>query len=682
MSALHPFSSTRGLPQPLGASLIKAESPDKCSINFALFHPDASGVILCLFKDKSTVLYKIPLDSKKNKTGNVWHILLHDLPKELIYGYQILDKQTPDSNDIQPPLYFLDPYAKGVASENSWAKEYVYHPLGLLPDPLPFDWEDESPPNLAMQDLIIYEMHVRGFTYHPSGKSKNPGTFQAIKEKIPYLLELGVNALELLPIHEFNEKEYQHLTPSGKKLCNYWGYSTVNFFSLMNRYGSSNYPHENVQEFKMLIKELHKNGIEVILDVVFNHTAEGNELGPRLSFKAMANSTYYMLQPDGTYSNYSGCGNTLNGNHPVVIEMILESLRYWVIEMHVDGFRFDLASALSRGMDGEPMEDSPLVKAISLDPVLAKTKLIAEAWDAVGLYQIGRFFPHQIRWSEWNGPYRDTVRKFIKGTAGVKGEFATRICGSQDLYGGRNPPTSINFITAHDGFSLNDLVSYNQKHNNANGEENRDGCGFNDSWNCGTEGTTSNKKIIALRNRQMRNFHLALMVSQGVPMLVMGDEYGHTKKGNNNTWCQDNELNWFLWDQLKINEGFYRFYRLMIDFRKRHSILKRSSFLTDQDVQWHGLQLNIPKWDEDEDFVAFTLRDHEHQESLYIAFNAGDRNLSVELPKNEEGISWYWVVNTSKPSPEDFIEMTKTQVTTDTYAMMPHSAILLKSYKV
>ncbi len=499
-------------------------------------------------------------------------------------------------------------------------------------------------------------MHVRGFTRDDSSKVQHPGTYLGLIEKIPYLKELGVNAVELLPIHEFNEKEAVQINPLTKqKLCNYFGYSTVNFFSPMNRYASQSNQDKALIEFKTMVRELHKNGIEVILDVVYNHTFEGNHQGPVLSFRGFDAPAYYMIDAQGNYLNFSGVGNTVNCNHPVSWELILQSLRYWVTEMHVDGFRFDLASILTRGENGAPLAYPPMVEAISRDPILSHTKLIAEAWDAGGLYQVGGFY-HGTRWSEWNGKYRDVVRRFIKGTPGHKMAFATALCGSQDLYGwGRAPICSVNFITAHDGFSLADLVTYNEKHNESNGEENRDGFDHNDSWNCGIEGHSLNKKIVNLRERQIRNFHFALMISQGIPMVLMGDEYAHTRHGNNNTWCQDNELNWFLWNRLDIRPGFNRFFRSLIQFRKDHPLLKRETFLEDKDITWHGITPDKPEWGNENHLVAFTLNSDQGPD-IYIAFNAGHILQTLTIPPAGTGKNWFWVVNTYNTSPEDFFD--------------------------
>jgi isoamylase/glycogen operon protein len=532
-----------------------------------------------------------------------------------------------------------------------------------------------------MHELIIYEMHVRSFTQDPSSKVKHPGTFLGIIEKIPYLKQLGINAIELMPIFEWDECELKNFNPkTGAPLKNVWGYSTINFFAPMNRYASHPGWTAALDEFRTLVKELHKQQIEVILDVVYNHTAEGNEHGPTFSFKGIDNQVYYMLSPQGEYLNFSGTGNTFNCNHPMVAQLIVDSLRYWVDEMHVDGFRFDLASILTRAENGAPLSAPPVIEQILNDPVLSNVKLIAEAWDAGGLYQVGSF-PSAGRWMEWNGKYRDAVRKFIKGTDDLSGEFSRVISGSQHIYGhDRTPSHSVNFVTAHDGYSLKDLVSYMEKHNLGNGEENRDGANDNESWNCGAEGATANRKIIQLREQQMRNFHAALLLSIGTPMVLMGDEYGHSRNGNNNVWCQDNELNWFNWDLLQKNQGFHRFFRLMIRFRTQHPLLMRTSYLTDQDVQWHGLQPLKANWGAENRFIAYTLFDHEHSEHLYIAFNATFDPVHITLPQPPSGKKWYRIVDTSHPSPDDFIEQPRALPPMKfTYDLKGYAMILFKA---
>ncbi|MFZ0565195.1 MAG: isoamylase [Chlamydiales bacterium] len=662
------YKISRGFPYPFGATL------SSNGINFALFSKHASAVSLCLIKpDENIPFCEIPLNPKTHKTGDVWHIFVYELPSIAQYGYRVDGPYDPfKGHYFDNRIVLLDPYAKEVSKKQS-SKIHC----GTVSPPKEFDWEEDAHPNIPLKELILYEMHVSGFTLDPSSGVEERGTFYGIIDKIPYLKSLGVNAVELMPIHEFNEEDNVHFDPTTKeRLVNYWGYSTINFFSPMSRYGRKN---KNViQEFKTLVKELHANGIEVILDVVYNHTAEGNEEGSVLSFKGLENSVYYLLGPNGEYYNFSGCGNTLNCNAPVVRELIRDSLRYWVTEMHVDGFRFDLASILVRSHDGIPLSNPPLIEAITLDPILANTKLIAEAWDAGGLYQVGTF-PAMGVWAEWNGKYRDSIRRFLKGTDGEAGSFATRICGSEDLYGkGRFPYHSINFITAHDGFTLADLVSYNEKHNENNGEGNRDGSSDNESWNCGIEGVTDNSEILALRERQMKNFHLTLMISQGVPMISMGDEYGHTKFGNNNSWGHNSRLNWFQWDSLEKSQTFFRFYKMMIAFRKAHPILKRGTFLKENDITWHGVQPNHPNWNSDSRFIACTLPDKINGYTLYIAFNAGYRKTTALLPQLNN--PWRQIVYTPLPSPHDIVEEQKAKsIKAKTYTLAPHSALILKS---
>jgi glycogen operon protein len=495
-----------------------------------------------------------------------------------------------------------DPYAKLVGGRDFWGippnwDDIYHHRSRIVFDD--FDWENDRPLEIPPEDQIIYEMHVRSFTRDASSgvKAKHEGTFAGIRDKIPYLKELGVNAIELMPIFEFDEFENSRTNPeTGEMLLNYWGYSTVSFFAPKAGYAATGRLEMQADELKALVKELHKNNIEIILDVVFNHTAEGNEKGPTISFRGIDNKTYYMLTPEGYYFNFSGCGNTLNCNNPIVRNLVLDCLRYWAEEYHIDGFRFDLASILGRDPWGFPLANPPLLETLAFDPILAKCKLIAEAWDAGGLYQVGSF-PAYGRWAEWNGKYRDTVRKFIKGDATV-GEMAQRLQGSPDLYAweGRAPATSINFITAHDGFTLMDLVSYNEKHNHANGENNNDGANDNDSWNCGWEGETDNPGINALRRRQIKNAVALLMMSQGVPMILMGDEIGRTQNGNNNTYCHDNQLNWLDWKLLDTNQDLFRFFKHCIAFRKAHPVLRNPNHFENRDyvgsgyadITWHG----------------------------------------------------------------------------------------------
>ena len=671
------FETSRGFPQPYGATT----HPQ--GVNFALFSKHAVQVSLCIFRPEESVpCCEIPFDPAINRTGNVWHLFVHDLSVKYHYGYRVAGPYNPlKGHYFDNRTILLDPYAKQVTSPLHWGSarsiERTHVHTGIIDPHEEFDWGDDAHPKIPHRDLVIYEMHVRGFTQDISSGVKNRGTFDGIIEKIPYLKSLGVNALELMPIHEFNEMECFHRNPkTDEALYNYWGYSTINFFSPVNRYGTGK--NSTLWEFKNLVKELHAQGMEVILDVVYNHTAEGNQAGPIISFKGLENSVYYMLGPNGEYYNFSGCGNTLNCNTPVVRELIRDSLRYWVTEMHVDGFRFDLASILVRSHDGIPLANPPLIEAISLDPILADTKLIAEAWDAGGLYQVGSF-PAMGTWAEWNGKYRDDVRSFLKGSDGAVGSFATRISGSEDLYGkGRLPIHSINFITSHDGFTLADLVTYNEKHNEANGEKNRDGDNNNLSWNCGVEGATDNKDILALRERQRKNFHVALMISQGVPMLLMGDEYGHTKEGNNNTWSHDSRLNWFQWDELEKNAAFFQFYQKMIKFRKDHPVLTRSRFLGQKDIIWHGLKPENADWSGKNRFIACSLPDLINNYTLYIAFNAFFEEIIVELPTGK--VPWKQYINTSLPSPQDIVsEEEALLIDSAKMTLAPYSALVLKA---
>lgn len=652
-----------GSPSPLGVTT------QGNGINFAIFLENEVNLQL-IIEDEIThhILFEGNMDFS---TGEIRHILIEGLPSSFIYSYKIADE------------YLLDPFATALATPNEWSNAEIYHPKAYFTHTLPFDWGDELRPFIKHEDLIIYEMHIRGFSKDPSSGVKFPGTYLGIIEKIDYLKDLGVNAVELMPINEFNPYEYH---PKNKeyagKVLQYWGYSPVNYFCPMNRFSTSSAYGASILEFKMMVKALHKAGIEVILDMVFNHTSEGNQKGPTQSFKAFGKETYYILDNEGNYANYSGCGNTFSCNHPIAVNLICEALRYWALEMHVDGFRFDLASIFYRNEKGNLLSPPAVLEFITKDPVLSKIKLIAEPWDAGGLYQVGEFYPDSKRWCEWNANYRDTTRSFIKGKGSLKGEFATRLSGSEDLYGHhrRSPQNSINFITSHDGFTLRDLVSYEAKHNLNNGEFNRDGHNDNRSWNCGVEGPTGSFEINELRIRQMRNFHLALLISQGIPMLLMGDEYGHTKLGNNNTWCQDNRLNWFLWDELNKNKDFYKFYKGLIHFRKKTAVLKNEKFLTDDDIQWHGKTPYEPAWELNDGFVAFQLLDPKNHEDLYIAFNASHEGANVHFPKREDKKKWKWIVNTSLPLSNDYYEEGKPLSTCgDSFQMSPYSSLLLQA---
>ncbi len=644
-----------GSPNPLGATLIED------GINFSIYCPETTEVVLSLFhSDDNSLFYEIPLNPIQNKTGNIWHVAVRGLPENLSYAYRL--------NQL-----ILDPYAKGLNTTTQWGvSDKSYQPLGRVPSGDEFDWEGDKPLGLPLKDLVIYEMHVRGFTQDSSSLVRSRGKFSGIIEKIPYLKELGINAVKLMPLQEFNECEYKVHNPiTNERLYNVWGYSTINYFSPMNRYAEK----DAVQEFKLLVKEFHRHGIEVILDIVFNHTGEGFIKGPIYSFLGIDPEVYYMYDANHKLLDFTGCGNTLNCNHPIVRKFILACLEYWVSEMHVDGFRFDLAPIFFRGNYGEPLERSPLIEEISEYPILAKTKLIAEPWDMGGLYKVGSFFQHTKLWSEWNDKYRDTVRRFIRGDNGIKKDFATRICGSQDIYGHLGTPcSSINFVNAHDGFTLRDLVSYNAKNNIANGENDCDGNPRNFSCNYGVEGETNDPNILALRERQMKNFHLALMISQGVPMLSMGNEYGHTRYGNNNAWCQDNALNWFLWNDLEKRSDYFRFYRGLILFRNKHSVLRLDRFLTPDDIDWHV------SWEDESPFISFSLKDKESGNHLYVAFNATQNNISITLPESPVGSVWHVIVNTGNSTPTDYYEEEiAPRINSGGVSLVPHAAILLLS---
>lgn len=664
-----------GKPLPFGATFLPG------GVNFSIYSRHAKSCTLVLFKKHAPEpLVEIPFPDAF-RIGNVFSMIVFDLNYEDIeYGYRmdgVFDPQAGywfDSSKI-----LMDPYAKLIGGRDIWGKEPDWsdkyqHRARLAFDD--FDWEDDRPLEIEPEDQIIYEAHVRSFTRHPSSGVKHPGTYAAIREKIPYLKELGVNCIELLPIYEFDEFENSRPNPqTGELLLNYWGYSTVGFFAPKAGYAATGKLGMQVDELKTLIKELHRNGIEVILDVVFNHTAEGNERGPTISFRGIDNQTYYMLTPDGYYFNFSGTGNTLNCNNPIVRNMVLDCLRFWAAEYHVDGFRFDLASILGRDPWGAPMANPPLLESLAFDPILAKCKLIAEAWDAGGLYQVGSF-PAFGRWAEWNGKYRDGIRKFLKGEPGCVGDMAQRLQGSPDLYAwaGRGPATSINFITCHDGFTLADLVSYNDKHNEANGENNNDGGNDNDSWNCGAEGWTDDPGINALRQRQMKNAVALLMVSQGVPMILMGDEVGRSQQGNNNTYCHDNELNWLDWSLLGTNDRLFQFFARCTAFRQAHPVLRNRDHFRNADyvgsgyadITWHGTKAWNADWSESSRTLAFMLCGKHAKEGtvtdnyIYVAMNTDYLAHWFELPGLPDSMQWHVFANTgASPGEECWIPGTE-----------------------
>lgn len=663
-----------GSPVPLGSTSTTSAT------NFAVYARELKHVSLLLKLPGASDYTEIQLDPAVNHTGHVWHVEVRPAASSARYMWCV---GAPDPR--WKSNLCLDPYALALDSRQGADQfnvrsggEYAPWAIALSAENAPgtFDWQDVPRPRIPRSGLVIYEMHVRGFTRRDGG-----GTFLDIVSRIPYLRALGVNAIELLPVMEFNEEEWSAVNPvTSKPLCQYWGYSTVSFFALMNRFGRDGGPGETIREFQYMVRELHRAGIEVILDVVYNHTAEMgiDFVGPGFyGMKQLAPFSYYLLRDNGaTFVNFTGCGNTVNCNNVAVQDLIIESLRYFAHTLGVDGFRFDLASVMTRGTDGEPMQSPPLIERMAKDPSLRDTKLFAEPWDVGGLYQVGSF-PHYGVIGEWNGKFRDTIRQFVNGDSGVVGEFATRMCGSQDLYGhGRRPYHSLNFVTAHDGFTLWDLVSYNEKHNFANGEQNRDGEAHNHSWNCGVEGDTQDKSITALRSRQIRNFLVALLVSTGTPMLTMGDEYGHSRAGNNNGWCHDGPLSWFDWGKAKNEkEGLARFTSKLIWFRRRWKTLCRDEFLTDGDVIWHGVNAGQPEWTSNYNFLAMTLKgDCE----LYIAFNCGSEEKHVELPRTRG--KWGRVVDTNLEPPRDFADNGKERHLDGgtRYGMVSHSCLILR----
>ena len=518
----------------------------------------------------------------------------------------------------------------------------------------PFEWDGDQPPRHPWSKTVIYEMHVRGFTIHPKSGVGHPGTYRGLMEKIPYLKALGVTAVELMPVQEFNEFSVIRRNPqTNQPLRNYWGYDPVAFFAPKASYSSSGGLGQQKLEFKEMVRALHKGGIEVILDVVFNHTAEGNEQGPTLSFRGIDNTIFYMLADDKRYyKDYTGTGNTINANHPVVRNHILSALRHWVVEMHVDGFRFDLAAVLGRGRSGNLLSNPPLLERIAEDPILRDVKIIAEAWDAAGAYEVGSF--SERRWAEWNGRYRDDVRRFWRGDDGMLGLFASRICGSADIYtkSGKGPDGSINFITCHDGFTLNDLVSYRSKHNEANGENNHDGTDANFSENYGSEGETKNAGIETLRKRQIKNFLLTLLISRGVPMLLGGDEFRRTQHGNNNAYCQDNETSWIDWKNLEQHQEIYRFARGMIAFRSAHPVLSKEQFYTDAEIHWFGPRGGSPNWTDPKEKQLACLIHENEQCAVCLMFNANTDAVDFVLPPISPGARWHLAVDTSHEASE------------------------------
>ena len=649
-------------------------------VNFAVFSKNAERVVLDLFdtpQDKQPS-FSFEFDPVKNRTGSIWHVFVKGLSAGALYLYRVDGPYNPpQGHRFNFNKFLFDPYAKSFTSgsvfrsynkqralglagvENGRLSDLSDFPKCVVVDDSDFDWQGDKPLNYPLYKSVIYETHLKGYTASPTSGVRNPGTYKGFIEKIPYLKNLGITAVEFMPIFEFDEDENNNINPkTGEKLSNYWGYSSVGFFAPKTTYSSDRTPGGPVREFKELVREMHKAGLEVILDVVYNHTAEGNEQGYTFSFRGFENSVYYILPPGEKqyYMNFSGCGNTMNANHPVVTQFIIDSLRYWVMEMHVDGFRFDLASALCRDSAGALQMQAFLVNAIAEDPVLSNTKLIAEPWDCGGGYLVGGF--PGGRWSEWNDRYRNDIRRFIRGDEGVVTAAATRIAGSSDLYNhdGRLTTASINFITAHDGFTLNDLVSFNGKHNDENGENNRDGTDDNNCYNHGFEGITVNPKIEKLRLKKIKNYILCLMLSQGVPMMLAGDEFRRTQNGNNNAYCQDNEISWINWNLAEKNEELVVFTRRIIQLRKNHQVFHRETFFSTKtpEIEWFDFTGKNPDWSNPSRFLAFMLDgsmcmndDGKYDSDFYVAGNTDIYDVTITLPSPHKGKKWYLAADTS-----------------------------------
>jgi isoamylase len=689
-----------GVPLPLG---IYARGE---GVNFAFFSRHASRVRLELFDhpEDAAAARVIDLDPARNRTGDVWHVWIEGIRPGQLYAYRVDGPYQPkDGHRFNFNKLLLDPFATAISRLPTWefgpARGYdpsvpdgdsvcsMVDNAGAMPKCVftqeHFHWHKDRPPRRPWSKTVIYETHVRGFTIHPSSGVEHPGTYRGLMEKIPYFKELGVTAVELMPVQEFNEHQLAGINPqTGRQLGNYWGYDPVAFFAPKASYSSSGGVGQQKLEFKEMVQAFHGAGIEVFLDVVFNHTAEGNEQGPTLSFRGIDNTIFYTLADDKRYyKDYTGTGNTINANHPVVRNHILAALRYWVVEMHVDGFRFDLASVLGRDGTGKLLTNAPLLGRIAEDPILRDVKIIAEAWDAAGAYEVGSF--SERRWAEWNGRYRDDVRRFWRGDDGMLGLFASRICGSADIYtkSGKGPEGSINFVTSHDGFTLNDLVSYRYKHNEANGENNHDGTDANFSENYGAEGETTDAGIETLRKGQIKNFLLTLLISRGVPMLLGGDEFRRTQGGNNNAYCQDNETSWHDWSCLEQHREIFRFTRGMIAFRRAHPILSKEQFYTDAEIHWFGSQGGLPNWADPKEKQFACLIHEDEQSALHLMFNAGADAVDFGLPPALPGARWHLAVDTSGETPQDLFAAGEEPLWEDpqTYHLSPRSSAILLS---
>lgn len=677
---------------------LNGASEFSCGVNFTVHTSHGTSCDLLLFHPDEEEPYAVIPFPESYKIGDVYSMIVYDLKaEEFEYAYRV-DGPYDEKKGLlfDKTKILLDPYAQAVAGQQVWGKKRTrtYH-AKVVRDT--FDWGVQPQSSREMSDLIIYELHVRGFTQHPSSGVKHPGTFAGLKEKIPYLKELGINAVELMPIFEFDEM-INAREVDGKQLVEYWGYNTVGFFSPNASYAAAEEVNNEGTELKELIRELHENGIEVILDVVFNHTAEGNEQGPFFSFKGFDNNIYYLLTPEGHYYNFSGCGNSLNCNHPVVQQMILECLRHWTVHYRVDGFRFDLASILGRDEDGMPMNNPPLLRSLAYDPLLRNVKLIAEAWDAGGLYQVGNF-PASKRWAEWNGQYRDTMRGYLKGDFWEANSAAWRICGSGDLYGGYYSEgnnnyagynSCINFLTCHDGFTLYDLYSYNNKHNEANGWDNTDGANDNRSWNCGMEGDTNDPEVLKLRYRMIRNACAILMCSRGTPMFFSGDEFGNTKFGNNNSYCQDNEISWIDWSLLKKNKELFEFFKFMIAYRKKHPVIRKkldNAVCGMEGMHAHDVNADRMEVSQNAKTLAVSFAGYDRKKCkddlVYVAVNAYWEEVRITLPNLANHEAWYLSVDTYGDENGKYCYEEGEEIRIDhEYVMKPRSIVVFTGRQV
>jgi isoamylase len=681
-------ASNIGRSAPLGATV-------SCGgTNFSVYSRDASGIELLFFDrdDDPRPARVIPLDPSVNRTYHYWHVFVPGVLAGQLYGYRVHGPFDPlRGMRFDAAKVLLDPYGRGVVVPKNYSRKAAEEKgdnattamKNVIVDAHSYNWEGDTPLDRPSSQSIVYELHVKGFTRHPSSgiPAETRGTFRGLIEKIPYLKDLGISAVELLPVFQFDPQD----CPPGR--VNYWGYAPISFFAPHQAYSSRQDSLGPVDEFRDMVKALHRAGIEVILDVVFNHTAEGNHSGPTLSFRGFDNNTYYILEQDRSrYANYSGTGNTFNANHPIVRRMLLDSIRYWVEEMHVDGFRFDLASILARDSSGHVMPNPPVLLDIESDPDLAGTKMIAEAWDAAGLYQVGSFVGDS--WKEWNGRFRDDVRSFFRGDEGSLRRFADRLLGSHEIYRHeeREAEQSVNFVTCHDGFTLNDLVSYNEKHNEANGEENRDGTDDNRSWNCGIEGPANDPGIERLRNRQVKNFLTVTMLSLGLPMFAMGDEVRRTQHGNNNAYCQDDETNWFDWSLVTKHADVHRFVKLLIarrllrDTGPEHRRMSLTQLINGATKNWHGTKLHQPDWSDQSHSVAFSAELKGEGLLVYFIFNAYWEPLEFDLPRTEKsGLrSWKRWIDTFLEAPEDIVPWQEAHSAPDhVYRAGPRSVVVL-----